>query len=247
MNRRFEPLVVCYHAVSDVWPHALAVRPGALERQLRSLLLRRYRAVGAADVLAGRGRLLHVTFDDAFRSVRLIEPLLDRLAIPATVFACAGYADGGRIFAVPELAADAEAYGEELATMTWDELRDLSARGTEVGSHTVTHPHLLQLDDAELRRELRQSRERIEEELGRACRYLSYPYGESDGRVRAAARDAGYEAAFGLPGGDRPAEPLALPRVGIWRNEGLARVLLKTSFARPSSPTVQRIRALAGH
>ena len=59
------PLVLCYHAVSDAWSHPLAVRPRALERQLRSLLRRRLRPVDAADVVAGNGRLLHVTFDDA--------------------------------------------------------------------------------------------------------------------------------------------------------------------------------------
>ena len=36
--------------------------------------------------------------------------------------------------------------------MSWAELRTLADAGWEIGSHTVTHPHLTQLDDATLAR-----------------------------------------------------------------------------------------------
>ena len=48
--------------------HELLVRPRDLFRQLRLLQRWGYRPAGAAEVLSGRGRLLHVTFDDTFRS-----------------------------------------------------------------------------------------------------------------------------------------------------------------------------------
>ena len=64
--------------------------------------------------------------------------------------------------------------------MTWDELRALAERGVEIGSHTLTHPHLPLLSDEELLRELGDSREQFEAELNRPCRYLAYPYGEND-------------------------------------------------------------------
>ena len=88
--------------------------------------------------------------------------------------------------------------------MDWDELRSLADDGIEIGSHTVSHPHLTRLDDATLRLELVDSRERVEDEIGRPCRFLAYPFGEEDGRVRRAARDAGYEAAFALRTGRTP-------------------------------------------
>jgi peptidoglycan/xylan/chitin deacetylase (PgdA/CDA1 family) len=224
------PLFLCYHAVSDGWDDVLSVGPLALERQLQRLLALRYRPAGTVEALARGGRVLHVTFDDAFRSVHAAVPVLERLGVPATVFACTGYADRGDPLAVPELAAEAAAHPDELATMTWDELRALAERGVEVGSHTVTHAHLTTLGDGELARELRDSRERLEAELARPCRFLAYPYGEEDGRVRRAARDAGYEAAFGLSA-DGAADRYAIPRVGIWRKDGLARVTLKTAPA----------------
>jgi peptidoglycan/xylan/chitin deacetylase (PgdA/CDA1 family) len=220
--------VLCYHAVSEAWPHALAVTAPALERQLRSLLALGYRPASADDVLTGRGRLLHVTFDDAFRTVAAALPALERLRIPATVFACPGYADGGRPLAVPELTEAVARYPDELATMDWTALRELCERGVAIGSHTVSHPHLTELGDDELRRELVDSRARLEDELGGRCRFLAYPYGEHDARTRAAARAAGYEAAFALPGEAVRPDPFALPRVGVFRRDGVPRLVLKT-------------------
>jgi len=231
-ERPFGPLVLCYHAVSDSWGHELSVPPAAFERQLR-LLRRWYRPVAAADLSTAGRRSLHVTFDDAFRSVSAALPTLQRLRIPATVFACSGYADDGRPLDVPELSTDAAAQPAELATMPWDTLRGLADDGLEIGSHTVSHPRLTRLDDAELRRELRESRERIADELGRECRFLAYPYGDEDQRVRAATRSAGYAAAFALPGTKSPADAWGIPRLGVWRKDHQLRLLTKVAFARP--------------
>jgi peptidoglycan/xylan/chitin deacetylase (PgdA/CDA1 family) len=221
--------VLCYHAVSDSWPHHLAVKRRAFERQVRSLRFRRYRPVAAADAASGRGRVFHVTFDDAYTSVAAAIPTLERLGVPATVFACPEFADDGRPLAIPELAAEASAHPDELATMNWDQLRDLVAHKVEIGSHTLSHVYLTQLTDAELSRELRESRERIEAELARPCRFVAYPYGDDDERVHRAARLAGYEAGFAAPGRLAPASVYALPRVGIWRHDGPLRVTLKTT------------------
>jgi peptidoglycan/xylan/chitin deacetylase (PgdA/CDA1 family) len=228
---KLRPLVLCYHAISDDWPDALAVGLDAFERQLELIVARGYRPVGAAEAAAATGRLVHVTFDDAFQSVSRALPVLQRLGVLATVFACPGFADGDRTFAVPELAAQLPHNAEHLATMGWSELRELVEQGIEVGSHTLTHPHLTAVDDHELHRELRESRQRLEDELSTRCRFLAYPYGDQDERVRRAARVSGYAAAFALPGTQIATDLYAIPRVGIWRDDGFARVRIKTSRA----------------
>ena len=114
--------------------------------------------------------------------------------------------------------------------MDWDALRALAERGVEVGGHTISHPHLPRLGDAELERELRESKERLESELARPCRYLAYPYGEWDARVATAAESAGYEAAFALA--TRPGSRFAVPRVDLYRRDSLLRAALKISPAR---------------
>jgi peptidoglycan/xylan/chitin deacetylase (PgdA/CDA1 family) len=211
--------VLCYHRVSTAEPHRLAVSPEALETHLR-MLLGRYRPGTAADVVEGRSHVLHVTFDDAYRSIEGALPILERLRVPATVFVCTGFADEGRPLRIAELRDDVDGAPSEFETLRWDELRELSERGVEIGSHTVGHVHLTRLGDDELERELQDSRAQIEDELGLACPYLAYPFGEHDARVRRAAERVGYEAAFAVRA--REGDRWAVPRIDLyWRDTGL--------------------------
>jgi peptidoglycan/xylan/chitin deacetylase (PgdA/CDA1 family) len=211
------------------------VRPADFEHHLQDLIERGYRPAGAVDSVAVRANTLHVTFDDAYKSVANALPILERLGVQATVFACSDYAADGRPLDVPELVDQVAAYPDELATMTWDELHGLVERGVEIGSHTVSHPHLTRLSDAELDIELGEARVRCEEELGRPCRFLAYPYGEEDERVRTAARRAGYQAAFALRARAPLADPYAIPRTDLYRRDGRFRARLKTSIV-PRAP-----------
>jgi peptidoglycan/xylan/chitin deacetylase (PgdA/CDA1 family) len=115
--------------------------------------------------------------------------------------------------------ADTE-HAHELRAMSWDSLRTLAASGWEIGSHTRSHPHLPRLNFHGILAELQESRVICEQMLGAVCRSVAYPFGEADGRVRAAAEAAGYEAAAGLSeaaflGRDR----FDWPRVGVWHGE----------------------------
>jgi len=195
-------VVLCYHAVSPTWEHRLAIKPDLLLRQVR--LLNRIRRVRAS-------------FDDAYRSAASMFPQLERMGVPVQVFVCTSNARSGAPLSIPELAGDDP---EQLATLTWDELR-----AVEVGSHGVTHAHLTQLSDAELRNELVDSKQAVEDELGRACPEFAYPYGEHDQRVRAAVRAAGYERAYGLVDDGR--DRYALRRLDLYRRHTPVRALLR--------------------
>jgi peptidoglycan/xylan/chitin deacetylase (PgdA/CDA1 family) len=231
--------VLCYHAVSETWPDELAIAPELLVEQVRRLLGHR-RPGSAADVLAGRP-VLHVTFDDAYSNVSTVLPGLATIGVPSTVFACADLADEGRPFLVPELRTRTEGFHSEVRTMSWDGLRESMAMGVEIGSHTVSHPHLTRLSDSELERELGESKRRLEDGLGAPCRFLAYPYGEHDARVRAAARAAGYAGAFALRAAD--GDPFAIPRVDLYRSDGRVRVALKTSaLYRPAQSALATLR-----
>jgi peptidoglycan/xylan/chitin deacetylase (PgdA/CDA1 family) len=201
------PLVLCYHAVSPNWEHRLAIQPDLLLRQVRAL---------------SRFRQVRVTFDDAFRSAATVFPDLERLGVPVQIFVCTRYALVGAPLTIPELAGDDP---EQLATMNWDELREQAARGIAIGSHAVSHPHLTRLSEDELRRELNESREEIEDRLGRPCEDLAYPYGEHDERVRAATRAAGYRRAYALRGSTSDA--YAAPRLDLYRRHTVPRTLLR--------------------
>src|SRR5690349_20184103 len=137
-RRTSDVLVLCYHALSDDWDAALSVRPDAFERQVERLVARGYRGATFTDGVrsAPRGRTLVVTFDDAFRSV--LErglPILERLELPATVFAVTDFAreDTG----LPLCWEGIEhwrggPHDHELASLSWSDLRALADRGWQV-------------------------------------------------------------------------------------------------------------------
>jgi peptidoglycan/xylan/chitin deacetylase (PgdA/CDA1 family) len=199
--------VLCYHAVSPTWEHRLSIQPDLLLRQVRAV--RRLRRV-------------RVSFDDAFRSAATVFPALEQLGVPIQIFVCTKYAPDGAPPTIPELAGDDP---QQLATMTWEELRAHAGGGVAIGSHGVAHEHLTRLTDEELRLELTESKRELEDQLGRPCPDFAYPYGEHDERVRAAVRAAGYERGFGLR--ERRRDPYALRRVDLYRRHGPASALLR--------------------
>lgn len=226
-------LVLCYHAVSERFPAALSVTPAAFERQLALVKKAGYRGATFEDAVKARsGKVVAITFDDAYLSVlELGKPMLDAVGYPATVYAPTDYLD---TVGEPLKWAGIEQWhgGEhekELVPMSWDQLRGLADVGWEIGSHTRSHPHLTELDDATLQRELVESKARVEERMGRPCTTLAYPYGDYDERVVRAATDAGYAAACTLPARLHSERPLAWPRVGIYHTDDERRFRLKAS------------------
>jgi len=95
----------------------------------------------------------------------------------------------------------ATADGERYTFLTWTQVKDMAAAGVEFGSHTVSHPILTTLDDETLARELRHSKEQIEEALGVECYAFAYPNGSAADygvREKCALRQAGYACGLSL-------------------------------------------------
>ena len=205
-------LVLGYHAVSDLSTSPLTVTRAALRRQVAELVGRGYVGTTFNRAVLGPAsqRCLAVTFDDGESNViQHAAPVLAELGVPGTVF-------------VPVSPVGSP------GLLGWEDLAALSEAGWEVGSHTLSHARLTDLDDASLRRELRDSRLTIEDMLGRPCRSIAYPYGDSDPRVRAAAAAAGYTAGC-TTDGTTSADALRWPRVGVHGNDGHVLFRLKTS------------------
>lgn len=226
-------LVLCYHAVSPSWDAPLSVRPDRLERQLKSLLRRGYRGATFADAVCrpSASRTLAVTFDDAYRSVLdLAFPILDRLRLPGTVFVPTDFAGKEGPMSWPGIDGWVGGPHErELHPLGWQELRRLRDAGWEVGSHTVSHPKLTDLDDRALGAELRESRTACEHAMDAPCESIAYPYGDVDARVARASGEAGYTAGAALPARFDVTHPLQWPRVGIYHADAQWRFWLKAS------------------
>lgn len=108
------------------------------------------------------------------------------------------------------------------AMMTEDMIRALARQGIEIGAHTVSHPILTRLPDADARYEIVESKHELEDILGHRVRYFAYPNGKRDldfdERHAAMAREAGFEAAFStaLGAASNTHDKFALPRSRPW-------------------------------
>lgn len=100
------------------------------------------------------------------------------------------------------------------AVLDWPAIRGLSEAGFDIGSHAETHSDLTRLSQQELRRELVQSKARIEQELQRPAPHFAAPYGAANAAVRAEiARH--YDLAVGVRLGraERTSDAFDLPRI----------------------------------
>src|SRR5262249_13846868 len=118
------------------------------------------RAVPVGQVPAELGTsFFSLTFDDGVASdYEIAFPILCELGLRAT------------FFVVPTL-VDTPAY------VGWAQLREMVAAGMEIGSHSMTHPVIDQLDRAALTHEFGESKRILEERLGTSVRSASLPLG----------------------------------------------------------------------
>ena len=64
-----------------------------------------------------------------------------------------------------------------MPNLSWDDLREMSRMGFEIGSHTVNHVNMAAVSLDEARRELVESRKTLEDRLGQRVRWFAYPFG----------------------------------------------------------------------
>jgi peptidoglycan/xylan/chitin deacetylase (PgdA/CDA1 family) len=238
-------LVLAYHAIDAEWRSPMSVSEHIFRHQIEYLAERGYRGVTCADIEARRlrrasDRLVAVTFDDAFKSVRRAVRVLHDVGWAATVFVPTWFPDND---------ADIEWYGcdndagvppNARCGMRWNDLRALAAAGWEVGSHGVHHRASTALSDQDLADEFGRSRRRVADEIGR-CTSLAYPYGVADDRVARAAQRAGYERAFTMRWSHVVDTAMQRPRIRMDESYRSLRLRLALS---PAASALRHSRAL---
>lgn len=178
-----------------------------------------------------------LTFDDGFLDVFTEGlPILRRYRAPATVFVVARTLAGDTAVTW----VDDPPHGVPLEVLSLDAMREMRSAGVEFGSHTFSHPDLTQIDHSSLQREMRDSKELLEDALGAPVRTLAYPRGRHNAVVRQAAEEAGYDFALSLPEGKESTGKYAVPRIGIYAGNGSAALRLKTE------PLYLRLRMAPG-
>jgi peptidoglycan/xylan/chitin deacetylase (PgdA/CDA1 family) len=81
--------------------------------------------------------------------------------------------------------------GTEVWRLGWSEMRSVYA-GFTIANHSLRHPCLTDLPIAELRREIVEGREQLQQFFGQAVDGFVYPFGAFNAAVMDAVRDAGH-------------------------------------------------------
>src|SRR5918992_522599 len=196
--------ILLYHRVADD-RDPLALSPARFRAQMELLASMEYRAVDLLEAVAllDAGdlppRTVAMTFDDGFADVRdEALPVLASLGFRATVFVTTSVTGGERSFPWYD--------GDQPPVLGWDEVVRLDREGTlRFEAHTVTHPSLLAVDDADARAEIVESRAQLSARLGRPVTAFAYPAGLFGERERRLVQEAGYTVAVSCePGVNGP-------------------------------------------
>jgi peptidoglycan/xylan/chitin deacetylase (PgdA/CDA1 family) len=204
--------ILTYHRFAENCNSPLCIPKRLFELQMRYLKENGYHVITPEELLAfleyRQGlpkKSVLITMDDGYRSVYDIAyPILKEYGFTATLCIYTSFIGISKI------------------SITWDQLREMKAKGFTVGSHTVFHSDLTRPKEGEteleliarIEEEIQGSKKIIDKELGQDTYIFAYPYGRYDQRSIKIARQAGYKIAMSVRRGGNPffANPLSLRR-----------------------------------
>jgi peptidoglycan/xylan/chitin deacetylase (PgdA/CDA1 family) len=210
INKSAAVMVLCYHRFEDKPKDALAITPALFEEQMKALQDNGFSVIPMQDFLAWRrgdkdipAKCAIVTIDDGYLSgYEVAWPILKKFNYPFTMFVYINYiGSGGK-------------------SISWDQLAEMRDAGVDIQSHTYTHSNLrapgngvdkhtkeiVQKDiaalgqDGWLHKEIAESKQVLEKQLGIRVNAIAYPFGIYSQKVRDIVKEAGYEAAFTVYG-----------------------------------------------
>lgn len=210
VNKNAQVICLCYHNVDDHGSKALTISIAEFERQMEEVKKNGFTVIPMQDFLAWRrgeksipNKSCLITIDDGWVSAYTNAwPILKKYNYPFTLFIYINYVGtGGK-------------------SMSWDQLAEMRDAGVDIESHTYSHSSLkvpggnvdakakaqIKKDVAELgidgwmHKEIVDSRQVLEKQLGIKCNVFAYPFGVWTPKAVEIVKQAGYEAAFTVYG-----------------------------------------------
>lgn len=178
--------VLTYHSIKNG-------QRNRFERQMDDLLkIGHPTAAGVDGSMLNARRNIAVTFDDGFQSIlKNAVPALRERGIPATIFVPTG--DMGK---KPGWIRDPDHMNAGEEVLKENQLTELAGDLITIGSHSVTHARLSELDGKEAMKEVMESKKRLEEILGRDVGLFSFPYGDYKEETVRFCIQSGYQIVF---------------------------------------------------
>jgi peptidoglycan/xylan/chitin deacetylase (PgdA/CDA1 family) len=181
---RPECIVLYYHSVPAQDRRAFAKQLDLLTRTTVPVDIRNLPAL-----VKGK-RYSAITFDDGFEDAIKTVPELAKRSLPACFFVTAGFL-GQKASWWPDSSPEQGGYIASL-----EQLRQLPSELISIGAHTMTHPRLTELNEADAREELTECRRRLQEMTGHEVQLMSFPYGDFNENLISWCREAGYSRVF---------------------------------------------------
>lgn len=196
------PIILTYHQINDVPPdqdpYGISVTPAAFDQQMRYLKEKNFSVLHiseAVKIMRVRGKLpkkaVSITFDDGYRdNFENALPVLRKYGFPATIYLVAQR--------VGDYARWDGVLGARRPLMDWCEIKAMRPHNIEFGSHTSTHVQLFLESSRNAEKEIRGSKDIIEDALNSAVDTFAYPYEQVDRGLQKIVDEAGYSAARGI-------------------------------------------------
>ncbi len=212
------PVLNYHHFLKDCGS-LLCISPDVFEQHMKYLKDHGYRTVSMDDLQgflqyrqALPKRSIIITIDDGYRSAYDIAyPLLKRFGYTATLFIYTDYV------------------GVSDKAITWDQLKEMSLDGFQIGSHTLSHSDLTMKKEGEseedylarVEKELIESKQIIDMNLTQDTMAIAFPFGRYDERILSMTEEAGYVLGFSVEGGGNPffSDALCLRRSQILKKD----------------------------
>jgi peptidoglycan/xylan/chitin deacetylase (PgdA/CDA1 family) len=196
--------VLMYHRIVADAPaqsqHGVWVTAEKFESQLASLQKRGFSAITFRqyhNFRNGRTSLppkpIILTFDDGYEDNYAIAlPLLRKYRSTAVIYMVADNKRRTNYWDADE---------PQVPLMAVEQMREMAQAGIEFGSHTITHARLTKISLAAARKEIKESKLRLERMLGQEVVSFAYPYGALNESCKKLVEEAGYRYAAAADSG----------------------------------------------
>jgi peptidoglycan/xylan/chitin deacetylase (PgdA/CDA1 family) len=228
--------ILMYHMISEPQTKAeirYACAPKQFEKHIQMLLSEGFMPISIQAVenyytqhIPIRDKSFLITLDDGFEdNYTNAFPILQRYNTPAVIYLATGLlGKTNQWMRTPTFS--------ERKMLSWRQIQEMANQGIHFGSHTVSHPKLTELDDASVNKELVQSKQIIEDQLGLECMHFAYPYGLLTEKTRELVQQAGFKTACSTRSGFNNAsrDPLVLHRIEVYGNDSAWKLKQKIMF-----------------